>query len=123
MFMDHPATTAFGANATALSLNLCNLKSPKYEITKENILCRWWTASWDKKNDPQAYDLPHFDGVSFDKAEFRICGPKANAIMTLIKLNKLPAIREEGDFTVQDLIKEMGEPTVLNLDQSHHIKP
>ena len=32
---------------------------------EEGKICRWYTSSWDKDKDPEAYDLPPFSGVSF----------------------------------------------------------
>ena len=38
------------------------LGSPKYEIKREDDLCRWHTHHWDKSHDPEAYQLPPFAG-------------------------------------------------------------
>ena len=40
----------------------CKLTSPKHEVKRENDLCRFHTQHWDKAHDPQAYELPPFNG-------------------------------------------------------------
>ena len=115
MFMDHPA---YGLNETGISINTAHFKSPVFELRPEDMMCRWWTQSWDKDKDPEAYELPPFEGYGpqFKTTELRICGPKTRAICTFLHRRKLVPIKEKGDFSIQDLIKEFGEPTILNLD-------
>ena len=60
MTLLHPA---MGNNLAGFCGDLCKINSPKYELTNENMLCRWHTRSWDKKRDAEAYDeLPPFSG-------------------------------------------------------------
>ena len=116
MGISHPAQVPV---LFSVLLDFCKLKCDEQEVTRDNQLARFFTASWDKANDPDAYDLPPFNGP-----QIRNPGKSANPVVfTYAKMRffkKNP--RMEGDIGVEDIIKQCGEPTVLGLDQSKHIK-
>ena len=99
--------------------DFCIIKCPKYEITRDNQLCRFFTKSWDKENDPNAYELPDFNGPQIPDPT-KSC---SSAVRTYFRRRFcLKRVKIENDMDLEDILKIVGEPTVLGLDQSVHIK-
>ena len=93
--------------------DVCNINSPKYEITRYNQLCRFYTRSWDRANDANAYDLPPFHGPVIRDPNWS-CN---RAIWTWVRRRFcLRHAKEAGDVDLDDIAKKVGEPTILGLD-------
>ena len=100
-------------------LDFCKFRCDDEQVTRDNQLARFFTESWDKDKDPDAYDLPPFSGP-----QIRNPGKSANpAVFTYAKMRffrKNP--RMDGDIGIEDILKNCGDPIILGLDQSKHLK-
>ena len=82
-----------------------------------------WTDEFNKEYDPNCGELPPYTGrgecypkLTPAKMIFSKLAPK------LIKRTSIKPIRAEGDFSLEQLEKELGEPTVIGLDPMYHPK-
>ena len=99
--------------------DFCIIKSPKYEIDRNKQLCRFNTKSWDKAYDPNAYELPPFNGTQIRDPNWS-CN---RAVWIWAKRRFcLRHAKEKGDVDLDDIAKVAGEPTILGLDKKIHLK-
>ena len=84
---------------------------------------RTFTCDWDKKYDPNALELPAFKGKGPTIVK---PGPGAmisefSVMSNFMTVIKSPAQRPDGSITAEDIIRDLPEPTHLNLEQMSHI--
>ena len=108
LFMIHPS---HGPSLTGISINTAKFSAEGgYELWQQDQICRWHAGSsqWDKRMDEKALPLPPFQGKGpeFLKAELSF-GAKGSVVCKHIKNMGLKPLKEEGDFTIQDILAEL----------------
>ena len=103
--------------------HLIGKRSQTSPLGEELCQLRTFTCDWDKKYDPNALELPAFKG---NGPTIVRPGPGAmfsnfSVIKNAMTKMESPAPRPEGSITSQDIIKDLPEPTLLNLEQMSHI--
>ena len=102
--------------------DVCIMKSTS-EISHEATEARMWTDEFDKSYDPNAGELPPYTGrgecypkLTPAKMMFSKLAPK------LIKRTSIKPIVAEGDTSLEEIAKGLGEPIIIGLDPMAHPK-
>ena len=122
LFVQHKGVEPHVVIVNVEQTNLTTKRSQNSPLSEELATLRTFTCDWDKKYDPNALEIPAFKGKG--PTIFRP-GPGAmlsefGGMSSILTAMKTPAPRPAGSITAVDIIKDLPEPTILNLDQMSH---